>query len=125
MAENDQKTELTPKERRALEALLSGKNKGEAALAAGVQPRTLSRWLASPHFRAELTAVSDLALKDAAVSLKSALGDAVGVMAGIMKDEGVSPTVRLRAADMVASHSIKITEAADLLERIEALEARR
>jgi hypothetical protein len=115
---------LRNNQRKAIEALLDGFTKQQAATAAGVQPATLSRWLADPEFRDVLTSLSDVALKDAAVRLKATLDTAVTVMRETMTDGDIHAGVRLRAADMAASHALKLLEVADLVERIEQLERR-
>jgi hypothetical protein len=123
MAKNNQETRLSAKQQRAIEALLNGRTKGQAA-AAGVIPRTLSRWLANADFQTELNTASDQAVKQAATRLKSTLDTAVTVMRETMEDKRVNAAVRLRAADMAASHAMKLVEMAELLERIEKLEER-
>lgn len=115
---------LRTNQRKAIEALLNGFTKQQAAAAAGVQPATLSRWLADPEFRDVLTSLSDVALKDAANRLKATLDTAVTVMRETMTDNDINAAVRLRAADMTASHALKLIEFADLAERIERLEQR-
>ena len=94
-----------------------------AALAAGVEPSTLSRWLREDEaFRAKLESLSDLALKNAAIRLKSTLDQSVDVMQSTMVDDKVNPSVRLRAADLALTHVVKLLEVADILERVEHLE---
>ncbi len=124
MSKNVKEVSLRANQRKAIEALLSGMNKGQAAAAAGVQPATLSRWLQENDFRAVLTVHSDQAIKDAAVRLKATLDTAVTVMQEVMADEDTNTAVRLRAADISAGHALKLLEAADLIERIEVLEKR-
>lgn len=113
---------LRANQRKAIEALLNGLTKGQAATAAGVQPTTLSRWLAEPEFRHVLTTLSDQALKDAAVRLKANLDTAVSVFHDTMTNDDIAPGVKLRAADMAATHALKLLEVADLVERLERLE---
>lgn len=115
---------LRSNQRRAIEALLSGMTKGQAAAAAGVQPATLSRWLSEDDFQTVLREQGDRALQSAAVRLQGTLDEAVTVFRDVMVDEETSPAVRLRAADMVAGHTLKLMEITNLVERIEALEAR-
>ena len=125
MPANGKQNALNHRQRRAIEALLLGQSKGMAATAAGVTGATLSRWLREdPDFRNQLSGLSDLALKDAAIRLKSTLDMSVEIMQETMQSETVHPSVRLRAADMAASHAIKLLEVADLVERVEALEQR-
>lgn len=119
---NEVKNNLRPNQHRAIEALLNGMTKAQASAAAGVQPSTLSRWLNDADFRAGLAAAGDVAVKDAATRLKASLDDAIGVMRDVMLDGDNPASIRLRAADMVANHAIKLIELADLTERLEKLE---
>lgn len=93
-------------------------------MAAGVQPGTLSRWLSQADFRDELTRLSDMLLKDAAVKLKATAETAVDVIYECMIDEDTDPGVRLRASDMMLSHVLKLVEITELQERILKLEQR-
>ena len=124
MTTNDNDPSLRSNQKKAIEALLNGFTKQQAATAAGVQPQTLSRWLTEQDFRIELERLSNAAVKDAANRLKSTLDMAVSVFQETMTNEQVSAAVRLRAADMTASHALKLIEFVDLAERIERLEQR-
>lgn len=121
---NDVYTELKANQRRAIDALLMGDNKDAAAAAAGVTRRTLDRWHYEPTFRAALNQGGDVAIKDAATRLKASLDTAVGVMRAVMDDKTAPTAVQLRAADMVATHALKLLEITDLLHRLEAIEER-
>lgn len=115
---------LRPNQRRAIDSLLKGEDKAAAAVAADVSYRTIDRWHHDPEFRAALNIGGDMALKDAALRLKASLDTAVGVMRAVMVDPETPKAVQLRAADLVASHTPKLAETADLIERLEALEAK-
>lgn len=115
-------TNLRSNQNKAIEALLNGHNKRTAATAAGVTAGTLSRWLADPDFRAALTAETDQAIKNSAVRFAGSLETAADTMASIMEDSE-DDSLRLRAADLVVSHSLKLWEIADFAERLAALEA--
>lgn len=54
MADNASRGGLTYKQSKAITALLATRTEGQAAIMAGISPRTLTRWLALPHFQAEL-----------------------------------------------------------------------
>ena len=124
MSANGKQNGLNYRQQRAIESLLLGNSKGMAATAAGVTGATLSRWLREDaDFRIQLSGLSDLALKDAAIRLKSTLDMSVEIMQETMQDPKVHASVRLRAADLAAGHAIKLLEVSDILERIEALEA--
>ena len=56
MSQNQTQDTLSPAQHRALEGLLSSRNLTEAAKAAGVSTRSVSRWLHEPAFQAELSA---------------------------------------------------------------------
>jgi transcriptional regulator with XRE-family HTH domain len=124
MTTNGNDSSLRSNQKKAIESLLNGFTKAQAATAAGVQPQTLSRWLTEDDFRTELETLSNAAVKDAANRLKATLDTAVSVFQDTMTDKKVSAAVRLRAADMTASHALKLIEFADLAERIERLERR-
>jgi len=115
---------LTAKQARAIDALLAGQTRASAAAAAGVAERTLDRWRAEhPTFSDELNRRSTLALRDATLRLKSSIDEAVDVLREVMTSADSRPAVRLRAAQVVIESSLKLIEATDLMERLEALEA--
>jgi hypothetical protein len=117
------KPTLTPKQQRAIEALLAGLTKSQAATAAGVTPRTLSRWLAEPTFKSHLTRATDQAIGDATRRLATALDQAVTVLSELMLNQDASPPDRLRAASLILRRSLDFTQQQDILERISSLES--
>ena len=122
MAKDNLGKPLRANQRRAVEAILQGMTRQQAAAAAGVLPATLSQWLAQPNVRTHLNEQSSLVLKDASIRLKATVDDAITILRDAMGNEEYSPAVRLRAADMTITHALKLLETADLLERIELLE---
>lgn len=116
------KSSLRPNQKKALAALLEGQTKKTAATVAGVAPGTLSRWLTEEDFRAALTDGGDEALQTATVRLRAAVDAAVSVFYILMHDRNVSPSIRLRAADAVVTHSLKLIELVDMERRLDALE---
>lgn len=124
MAENATLQALTPRQRRALESLLASGDVTEAARAANVARQTVHKWLQRPAFRAAL----DKAEADKLHGLQSALvrlGDKATSALGAELD-GDSPMAagaRVRAADIVLSHLLKMRELVTLEDRIAALEA--
>lgn len=115
---------LTAKHVRAIDALLAGQTRASAAAAAGVTERTLDRWRAElPEFADELARRSSATLRDAALRLKGTIDDAVDVLREVMTSADSRPAVRLRAAQVVIESSLKLIEATDVLDRLEALEA--
>lgn len=113
---------LRPNQRKAIDALLKGWSKQEAAEEAGVTLRTVDRWHMEPDFALALSRGGDQVIKDAATRLKASLDTAIDVFHLVMFAEREPMAVRLRAADMVANHALKLLEVADLVERLERLE---
>ena len=118
------KPELSSKQRQAIQSLLAGCTKSQTAAAVGVTPRTLSRWLADPTFRAALTTATDDALANAAHRLAGTLDDAVTVLTEVMTNKDARDPDRLRAADLVIHRGLDLIQQKQLIERIAALEAK-
>ncbi|MCZ2095982.1 MAG: hypothetical protein LC121_06855 [Anaerolineae bacterium] len=119
MAEN-----LTPKQRKAITALVAGRNFDEAAKAAGVSVRTLHRWRSDPLFMAELRAADSEQLGEIARVLNGASRDAVTVLMGVMNDAKAKPDLRIRAAGEILKHRASFFELTTLEARLTDLEAR-
>jgi hypothetical protein len=124
MARNGNQTkELTPKQTRAISALLTAKDVGTAAREAGIGERTLYTWLDEPAFREELKLAERQAIEAVTRRLAGIATHALTVITNIMADETTPASVRLRAATTILDQMLKIRELADLEERIAALEA--
>lgn len=115
---------LTVKQQAAIEALLEGNTITGAAQAAGIGRRTLQRYFSEPDFKAALRAGSDAAIMAAAARLSKLSDDAIQAMQAVMA-EPTEPgaSIKLRAADTILGHIVKIREQSDILERLAALEA--
>jgi len=117
-------SELTPKQRRAAEALATGATVDAASLAAGVTPRTLHRWRSEASFMAAVRSLSAEAAAEHQRALTGELTASRAVMVAARDDPGESWAIRLRAASMLESSLLKWRESVDLEERIQALEER-
>jgi len=115
---------VPPKQVKALEALLDGANVQTAAERAGVNRKTLGRWLQEPAFWKLYQVNSTRSLELAARRLTGKLDMAVDMLTSVMEDEDAPAGVRLRAAQQVIDGSLKLLEVADFAERLAALEAR-
>ena len=122
MSENDAKS-LTTKQRKALEALLSGSKVKDAALAAGVTSRTVQRWRDTEAFAFELQRRSTLAVKDAATRMTANMDAMLDVLLAVAEDEAAPRHVRVRAALGWIDRQAKVVELAEILERLDALES--
>ena len=123
MAGSGANSGVTGKRQAAIEALMSSKTQAEAAQAAGIGLRTLSRWLRDPDFVAELRAYERSAFDTAGRRLATLASDALDVVQVILDDETVSAPVRLRAAESVLDRLLKWRDAG-LEERLDRLERR-
>ena len=111
---------LTTRQRKAIESLLTTGSRTEAVRAAGITRQTLSRWFKQPHFVAALRQAEAEALRGLSLSLLSLAEGAAGALAAGLEDE--SATVRLRAADLILQRLLQVREMLDWEGRITALE---
>lgn len=126
MSENVRESaRLSAKQQRAIEALLSGATKGDAAATAGVNPRTLNRWINEDVlFWDTLQGESQKTIYDATRRLTAAMETAVTVMTEVMQDTTAPAAVRLRAAQVVTETAVKLIETTDILRRLDELEVK-
>lgn len=116
---------LSGKQAKALDALLDGANVQTAATLAGVNRKTLSRWLSYDlDFWKAYQQHSQGALQLAARRLTNKLDGAVELLGDVMEDEDAPAGVRLRAAQLVVDGALRLLESADFAERLAALEDR-
>jgi hypothetical protein len=102
-------------------ALACGATVENAARAAGISPATAYRRLAEPAFRQRLQQVRTDMVSRAAATLTAAGPEAVKTLV-VLQQASVPPAVRLGAARSVLEMGIKLREAADMEERLAALE---
>ncbi len=107
---------------RLLMALACGAAVEVAARTAGVSERTVYRRLQDPAFRGRLQEVRADMLQRTSGMLTAAGGEGVKTLLALMK-ETAPPAVRLGAARAVLELGMKVRDAAELAERIAALEA--
>lgn len=113
--------QLTPRQSKAIEVLLTSRSIQHAADTLGLGYKTLLRWLEDPLFKAALTAAEGESL-DCATRRLASLGDAaITTMEKIMAN-GESENTRLRAAQSVLDNLLKMRELRGIEERISRLE---
>ena len=118
------KRDLTTRQYKAIESLLGGASKPKAAEACGVTIRTIERWLQDPDFNNELGRRSEFAIRRAAIRLTALLDTAAGVLYQAMIDPDRQTTVKLRAANHVFTHALKLIEVGEIMRRLDELESR-
>ena len=114
---------VTPRQRKAIEALLTHGTVSQAAKAAHVARKTIYAWLRQPAFRAALSEAEHLAL-DALQRTLVHLGDAAAHTLESAMLDADSDSVKVRAADVVLSRLLQLRELVSLDARVAALEAK-
>ena len=114
---------LTPKQERALLALLSVGEIKRAAAEAHVGEGTLWRWLQLPHFQTRYRAARRQLVETAIAQLQSDCTIAVRVLREVAEDREAPASSRVSAAKTIIEQSVSAIELTDLQERIERLES--
>ena len=112
---------LTLKQHRAIVALLTTPAISAAAEKAGVNPKTLTRWMAQPAFMKELKAQQSVIIDQTVVRLVGGLEIALNTLVRLMLS-AQSESVRRVAASEWIDKCLAIREATDLEKRLNALE---
>lgn len=114
--------ELTPKQQRAIDALLSEPTTKAAAQTALCAEITLHRWLKKPSFQSALKAARAELLEATRTALQSAGKDAVETLKQVMNDTGAKGSERVSAAKAVLEIGLKVQEVFNMGERFKLLE---
>jgi hypothetical protein len=114
---------LTPRQERALLALLEEASITAAARGARIGERTLRRWLAQPAFADSYRAARRDCVKQATARLQHAATDAVQTLVAVMNDTTATHAARVAAARTVLEETRRAAELEDLAERVATLEA--
>jgi len=102
-------------------ALAAGQTIRDAAAAASLSERTVTRRLQEPAFRQEVANTRTLMLSRAVGMLADAAADAVMTLRSLLHAE--SDTARLGAARAILDAGPRLRESEELAARIEAIEA--
>ena len=113
---------LTPKQRRAVEALLTTGDVAAAAREAGVGKGSLYRWMKQPAFLAAVREAEASALDELSRMLVRLGRTAAGTLAKAMGDPKAPYPTRVRAADAVLGRLLQLRELATLEARVAELE---
>jgi len=110
---------LTAKQRRTIAAIITSRTHEDAMKSAGITRQTFYKWLKVPAFRDELNRQLDDFTADAIGQLKSAAGEAVQTLRGLLASE--NENVRLRAALGIIDQINKAKEL-EITARLDAIE---
>jgi hypothetical protein len=113
--------ELSDRQRRAIEALLTSKSTAEAATQSGIGARTIERWKRDLAFQDAYQAASRARLSETIGRLRAAAGEAVETLRAALQDELTSN--RIRAATVLLDCAIR-AEVDDLIRRVDAIETK-
>ena len=113
---------LTPKMRRAIDALLTCRTQTEAAQKAGISRQTLRKYRKNPEFEAEYNEAARGVLEDAKTQAAAGLGPAVDALIKIVIDDEAQDTARVSAAKAVLEYSLRLCDYVDIARRLEKLE---
>jgi transposase-like protein len=113
---------LTPRQRKAVEALLATGEVAAAAREVGVSRDTLYRWLKQPLFVEAVRETEARALDELSRLLVRLGRTATATLAKAMSDPATPAATRVRAADVTLSRLLQLRELATLEARVQALE---
>lgn len=113
---------LTPKQNRAIAALITSDNNQAAAEAAGVAYRTLTRWLTNPEFNQALRAAETDLINDNIRALVIDLSRNRETLTAIRDNTKNPPSIRLRAAIALDASAKSWRDLQNIETRIAALE---
>jgi hypothetical protein len=91
----------------------------EAAAKAGIESRTLRRYLADPDFQAEYQRAVSGMIEDAAAQAKQSLYPALSALRAIIEDGAETASARIQAARTVLEYGLRLT---DIMKQLDELE---
>lgn len=113
---------MTPKQQKALLALLTSPTREKAAAAAGITSKTLRGYLSDPAFQTEYKKAFSALVEDATRQAQQAISPALSTLRGVMEDTDENAQARISAARSVLEYSMRLTETTDILARLDELE---
>lgn len=113
---------LSQKKQAALLALLTNPTRAAAAAAAGIDEKTLRKYLRDGEFMAAYRAAFDDLVDTATRQAQQAINPALSTLTEICKDYDAGPTARVSAARALLEYAARLTEVNDLAARVAELE---
>lgn len=104
-------------------ALLSERTNAAAAQKLGITERTLYQRMTKGAVKPMLEKAQRQLMEECISEMRRHLSGAADTIVEVMEDVTVAPQVRLNAADMLQRNFMKMTERADILDRLDRLEA--
>jgi len=113
---------LTPRQEKAVDALLQEPGMGRAAVAAAVSERTLRRWMREPRFRAAVHEGRREMFSQAMGLTQRYAPVAVATLVKVMNDATAAHSAKVTAAGLLLRFGRESLELCDVEERVAALE---
>lgn len=113
---------MTLRQKKALTALLTHSTHKKAAQACGISDRQLRTYLKDPAFKKAYRERLDMILDEATAAAKQAMTPAVCALVEIASDTDKSDTARIMAARAVLDAGLRMHDAVDVTDRLQALE---
>ncbi len=114
--------ELTPRQKRFAAELVAAKSLRDACERAAVSEATAKRWLRQPAMQALVRELSHQVLEELTRRLRQLGGQAAETLEQAMQAGDASWPARIRAADSLLGHLLKVSELLELEERVRRLE---
>lgn len=114
---------LTPRQRAAIQGLVSGQTITQVAVAAGVSRETIYKWLQRPDFTKALTGSTDAAVELLSRRLVGISTQALDALEDVLTDTAAPHSAKIRAAEIVLARLLNLRELVDIDARLTALEA--
>jgi hypothetical protein len=113
---------LTTKQRKAIECLLTRGDTTSAATEAGISRQTLYLWLKQDDFKKALEAGTAEALESLSRALIGLGGKAASTLDDILSDRTTPYSASLRAVEIVIGNILRLRELITLEQRVSVLE---
>lgn len=113
---------MSPRKEKALQALLISRTRAEAAKAAGIGESTLRSYMQDPEFMERYREAFGNLITDATRQAQQSISPALSTLLKIVDDTGENAQARISAARSLLEFSLKLTEATDILTRLDDLE---
>ena len=114
--------QLTSRQHRAVQSLITGTSISDAAKQANIHERTLYRWLQEEQFQSAVRRARQLSLTQLTTHLQHMAGHAAGTLDEIMEDKNATSASRVSAARYTMDMFYKAATLEDIMERLMAIE---
>ena len=106
-----------------LETLLVYGNAERAARALGVTRNAIYKRLQDETFRAQYTTAQSAVINAVSLEMTAILSDAIGALHDVVTDDIATDSARISASNALLTHCNRYIETANILRRLDALEA--